>query len=87
MTARAKAKRPRVASRLAPYERRRLTLTLTAAQRDALDVLLATGLWGFTRVDVLRRLIDAKLVELAERAWIPVGPAAPTMVIEGRAHR
>lgn len=64
-----KPRRTGVRSIAAPFERRRLSIVINEEQRDLLDQLLATGLFGLTRTDVVRRLLDEKLRELVEQGW------------------
>ena len=61
-------------STAAPYEGRAMSITLTHAQRDAFAALLATGLFGFTRAALVRRLLDAQLQALAEHGWLALPP-------------
>ena len=64
------AKQTRVRSTAAPYERRRISIVITARQRDAVDRLLSFGLFGLDRTDVVRRLIDRSLQQLATDGWL-----------------
>jgi Arc/MetJ-type ribon-helix-helix transcriptional regulator len=60
----------KLAATAAPYEGRRLSVNLTRTQSRAIDELLATGLFGFNRSDLVRRLIDEKLRALVLEGWI-----------------
>jgi Arc/MetJ-type ribon-helix-helix transcriptional regulator len=64
------AEQTRVRSTAAPYERRRISIVITAGQRDAIDRLLSTGLFGLDRTDVVRRLIDRGLQDLGTDGWL-----------------
>jgi len=66
-----RAKPKGVRSLLGRYDRRHFSITLNETQRDAIDALLARGLFGLTRTDVVRRMIDAQLQEHARNGWLP----------------
>lgn len=68
----------KLATTAAPYEGRRLSLTLTRAQSRAIDQLLEHGLFGLNRSEVVRRLLDEKLRELVLQGW--ADPSAEEIV-------
>ena len=45
-------------------------MTLTAAQRDALDAMRAIGLFGLSDQQILRRALDSTIMQLVERGWL-----------------
>lgn len=70
MTATGGGPKVRLATRAGQYERRRVTITLTDTQRDSIDALLGSGLFGLNRIDLIRRLLDERLQQLTDRGWL-----------------
>lgn len=52
--------------------RRRISIALNPVTDAHLDALVSTGLFGFTRSDVARRLLDAQFVLLGREGWVPM---------------
>ncbi len=46
-----------------------MSLTLSRAQSAAIGELLESGLFGFNKTDVVRRILDEKLRELVLQGW------------------
>lgn len=80
-------RKPReIATVAAKYERRRVSLTLTRPQREAIDRLLETGLFGLSTADFLRRAIDAQLRANLAEGWAPtIFP--PAIIVERKSRR
>lgn len=50
--------------------KRRISITLTAAQAKAIDRLIEHGIFGLKKGDVVRRMVDDAIRQRAEDGWI-----------------
>jgi Arc/MetJ-type ribon-helix-helix transcriptional regulator len=52
-----------------PKRALRIQVTLTPQMDTAIDALLATGLFGWTRSDLVHRLVCDRLIALTQEGW------------------
>lgn len=63
----------------------KITITVTPQVGEAIDALLATGLFGFSRADVARRLVDKGVRD--NEAFVAASQAAAGLAAIGRGSR
>lgn len=77
-------RRPRdLASTIAKYERRRVSLVLTREQREAIDKLLATGVFGLSTAAFLREVLNDYLRARTSEGWLEY----PPRIVERKSRR
>jgi len=47
----------------------RISIAITPQMDDAIDALLATGLFGRSRADLVHRLVCDRLIVLTQEGW------------------